>query len=449
MRPFKMLSERLEQLVKGRLWLKVFIALGIGVGIGLLLGPDLGLCEPSTAKIITAWMALPGQVFLGLIQMIVVPLVIASVVRGLASNSDMRSLKQVGLIAIIFIFFTTSLASMIGIGLGSVIQPGAYITKMSVTDSGLAKPESSGFPAMDEMPDKVVSLLPKNPMSSMVSGEMLQVIIFSSILGFALLAIPSEQAKPLFDLLGALQEVSMRIVSWAMHLAPYAVLGLITKLVANVGMNVLTGMLMYVLTVIAGLWVLTLIYLLVIKLIRYMPILEFIKHTRELLLLAFSTSSSAAVMPLSLKTTENALHVRPSIARFLIPLGATINMTGTALYQSVATVFLAQVFQVDLSFTNYVFIVTMSVAASVGSPATPGAGIVILAMVLEGVGIPAAGVALLLGVDRILDMCRTSLNVMGDIVTCCLAEHLLKRETALPDAANIAATGLIEEEENL
>ncbi|MBT8151515.1 MAG: dicarboxylate/amino acid:cation symporter, partial [Gammaproteobacteria bacterium] len=145
-----------------------------------------------------------------------------------------------------------------------------------------------------------------------------------------------------------------------------------------------------------------------------------------------STSSSAAVMPVTLQVVENKLGIRPDIARFLVPLGATINMTGTALYQGVATVFLAQVFQVELSLTNYIFVVTMAVAASVGSPATPGAGIIILSMVLEGVGIPAAGVALILGVDRILDMCRTSVNVLGDVVTCTTVQALTPNQ---PDQA--------------
>lgn len=259
----------------------------------------------------------------------------------------------------------------------------------------------------------------------MVSGEMLQVVLFAAVLGFALIFIPPKQAQPLFDLLEALQEVSMRVVSWAMYLAPFAVFGLLTRLVANLGVEVLAGMLLYVITVICGLLVLTLFYLLVIKLVGRRDIESFIADVRELLLLAFSTSSSAAVMPLSLQVVENSFAVRAGIARFLIPLGATINMTGTALYQGVATVFLAQVFQVDLTLTNYVFVVTMAVAASIGSPATPGAGIVILSMVLEGVGIPAAGVALLLGVDRILDMCRTTINVLGDVVMCCVTDRLI------------------------
>lgn len=187
---------------------------------------------------------------------------------------------------------------------------------------------------------------------------------------------------------------------------------------ASVGINVLMGMAMYVVTVILGLLAVSILYFVVAKLTLAQPLSRFFVNVRELLLLAFSTSSSAAVMPISMQVVEEKLKIKAEIARFLIPLGATINMTGTALYQGVATVFLAQVFQVDLSVSSYLFIVTMAVSASTGSPATPGAGIIILSMVLEGVGIPAVGVALILGVDRILDMCRTSVNVLGDVVTC-------------------------------
>lgn len=436
--PLKYLSDRLNKLIEGRLWFKVLIALGLGIVFGLMLGPDLGLIEQDTVKIITSWLALPGQIFLALIQMIVVPLVIASIVRGLAANNNPHALKKIGLVAIIFILFTTIAATAIGIGLGQIIQPGIYLQDMSLIDSPIATLQQTPgtFPALDEMPDKVLSLLPKNPLASMVSGEMLQVILFAAVLGFALISIPAKQAQPLFDLLGALQEVSIRVVSWAMLLAPIAVFGLITKLVANLGLEVLTGMLMYVLTVLMGLLALVVLYTLVIKITNQESIKSFFIKVKELLLLAFSTSSSAAVMPLSLQITENDLKIRPEIARFLIPLGATINMAGTALYQGVATVFLAQVFQVDLNFTSYAFIITMSVAASIGSPATPGAGIVILSMVLGGVGIPAAGIALLLGVDRILDMCRTAVNVLGDVVVCCVAERLLPKETSSETTLN-------------
>lgn len=428
--PLKYLSDRLDKLIEGRLWFKVLIALGLGIVFGLVLGPDLGLFEQGTVKIITSWLALPGQLFLALIQMIVVPLVIASIVRGLAANNDPQALKKIGSIAIIFIIFTTISATAIGIGLAQLIQPGTYLQDMSLMDLPTATLHQTpaAFPGLDEMPEKVLSLLPKNPLASMVSGEMLQVILFAAVLGFALISIPTKQAQPLFDLLGALQEVSIRVVSWAMRLAPFAVFGLITKLVANLGLEVLTGMLMYVITVITGLLALVVLYALFIQFTSKLPVKTFFIKVKELLLLAFSTSSSAAVMPLSLQVTENELKIRPGIARFLVPLGATINMTGTALYQGVATVFLSQVFQVELSLTSYVFIITMAVAASIGSPATPGAGIVILSMVLEGVGIPAAGVALLLGVDRILDMCRTAVNVLGDVVACSVAERILPEE---------------------
>lgn len=425
--PLKNLVDQYDHLISGRLWLKVLIALFLGVCFGVVLGPDLNLISPSIVKTITAWLALPGQVFLAIIQMIVVPLVMASIVRGLAANNNPDAMKKNGAIALIFIFSSTALAAAVGILLALNIQPGLYIDASALVDVPVGTAVDTmakGFPAASELPAKVSELIPKNPLASMASGEMLQVILFSAVLGAALLSIPASQSKPLFDLLGALQEVSLRIVSWAMLLAPIAVFGLITRLVANLGVDVLAGMAIYVLTVLLGLMTIAGLYFIVAKLTLDQPIKEFFVNTRELLLLAFSTSSSAAVMPISLQVTEEKLKIKPEISRFLIPLGATINMTGTALYQGVATVFLAQVFNVELSLSSYLFIVTMAVAASIGSPATPGAGIIILSMVLEGVGIPAAGIALILGVDRILDMCRTSVNVLGDVVTCSTVQKL-------------------------
>lgn len=434
--PLKNLSEQFDKLVSGKLWLKVLIALGLGMILGVILGPDLGLVSAATVKIITAWLALPGQVFLAIIQMIVVPLVIASIVMGLAANNNPAAMKKNGFIAVIFIIISTALAAAIGILLALNIQPGHYVDASSLIDTTVAPVASTvaqGFPDAAEFPNKVSALIPKNPLASMASGEMLQVILFAAVLGVALLSIPAQQSKPLFDLLGALQEVSLRIVSWAMLLAPLAVFGLITRLVANLGLNVLTGMAIYMATVLLGLLIVALCYFIVAKIALKQRLRDFFVNVRELLLLAFSTSSSAAVMPISLQVTEDKLKIKPEITRFLIPLGATINMTGTALYQGVATVFLAQVFNVDLSLSSYIFIVTMSVAASIGSPATPGAGIIILSMVLEGVGIPAAGIALILGVDRILDMCRTSVNVLGDVVACATVQYV----TAKSDNDNV------------
>lgn len=406
--------------------MKVLIALVLGVIVGILLGPDLGLVSSELVIPITAWLALPGQVFLAVIQMIVVPLVVASIVRGLAANNNPAAIKKNGLIALIFVVLSTAIAAVVGIVLALSIQPGQFVDASALVDVSTipvtGNPVQS-FPAISDLPNKVSALIPKNPLASMASGEMLQIILFAAVLGAAMLSIPVQQSKPLFDLMGALQDVSLRIVSWAMLLAPIAVFGLITRLVANLGVEVLTGMAVYVATVLLGLLIVASLYFMVAKISLAQSLGEFFSNVRELLLLAFSTSSSAAVMPITLQVVEDKLDVTPEIARFLVPLGATINMTGTAMYQGVATVFLAQVFDVDLSLASYLFIVTMSVDASIGSPATPGAGIIILSMVLEGVGIPAAGIALILGVDRILDMCRTSVNVLGDVVACTTVQY--------------------------
>jgi Na+/H+-dicarboxylate symporter len=442
-KPLKNLADQFDKLVSDKLWLKVLIALGLGIILGVLLGPDLGLLSAGTVKIITAWLALPGQVFLAIIQMIVVPLVIASIVMGLAANNNPVAMKKNGLIALMFIIISTALAAAVGILLALNIQPGNYVDATSLIDTSVAPvidTVAKGFPDASEFPSKVSALIPKNPLASMASGEMLQVILFSAVLGVALLSIPIQQSKPLFDLLGALQEVSLRIVSWAMLLAPLAVFGLITRLVANLGLNVLTGMAIYMATVVLGLIIVAFFYFIVAKITLKQRLRDFFINVRELLLLAFSTSSSAAVMPLTLQVVEDKLKIKPEISRFLVPLGATINMTGTALYQGVATVFLAQVFNVDLSLTSYLFIVTMSVAASIGSPATPGAGIIILSMVLEGVGIPAAGIALILGVDRILDMCRTSVNVLGDVVTCTTVQYITAKSASKKDVTSLVDT---------
>jgi Na+/H+-dicarboxylate symporter len=208
-----------------------------------------------------------------------------------------------------------------------------------------------------------------------------------------------------------------------MHIAPFAVFGLLAQITIKVGLDALLGMAVYVGTVILGLLLMILVYLIIVSLIARHNPLHFLSAVREVQLLAFSTSSSAAVMPLSMQTAEDKLGVRPSISQFLIPLGASINMDGTALYQAAATVFLAQVYNVELGLSSLLLILVTTVGASIGSPATPGVGIVILAMVLSSVGIPASGVALIIGVDRILDMSRTAVNVTGDLTACLVMDR--------------------------
>ena len=231
----------------------------------------------------------------------------------------------------------------------------------------------------------------------------------------------------------------MTVVGWAMRLAPLAVFGLMAQLTTKIGLNAILGMGVYVGTVLLALLLLVCLYLLLIFLLAREQPLQFLNKTRDVLLLAFSTSSSAAVMPLSIKTVEEKLNVHPSVSQFVIPLGATINMNGTALYQGVATMFLAQVFGVDLGISALLLVIVTAVGASIGSPGTPGVGIIILAMVLETAGIPAAGIVLIMGVDRILDMSRTAVNVLGDIVAAKLMNKWMIKEEILEQPINTPA----------
>ncbi len=425
----KLLTDQLQSHVSGRLWLKVLIAMFLGMLTGVLLGPGTGIVPAQLASLIGDWLALPGQLFLSVIQMIVVPLVFASIILGIASSENLEQLKKIGLSSVIFFVITTTLALVIGITLASIIKPGAAIeselVRQAIGDISQVKNNDVNPPSLASLPDKLVNMVPTNPLGAMLNLEMLQIVILAVIFGIALVSMVPKQSAPLLELLGSLQEVCMTIVRWAMMLAPIAVFGLMARVMTKIGFEVLFGMMIYVGTVLLGFVLLFVIYMLIYSLSTKQSPFLFIKKTRELLLLAFSTSSSAAVMPLSIKTAEEAFGVKPSISQFVIPLGATINMNGTALYQGVATIFLAQIFGVDLSLGALSILVLTAVGASIGSPATPGVGIVILSMVMSTVGIPAAGIALIMGVDRILDMSRTSVNVAGDIVAATFLDKII------------------------
>ena len=428
-RSLKHLNHYLASLVEGRLWLKVLIGMFAGLLVGVLLGPSMGLVEVRTGVLIGNWLALPGQLFLAVIQMIVVPLVVASVIRGLAASENLDQLRQMGLSVTAFFIVTTAIAALLGLWIAALLGPGTGLTG-TIEAAATASAEASAapvIPGMADLPAALIGLLPGNPLSSMVQNEMLQVVLFSMIVGVALVSMPPVQSRPLLDLLDSLQQVCMTVVRWAMLLAPIAVFGLMARLTSQIGLDALVSMGFYVGTVLLGLLIMLVLYLVGLLISTGQTPLAFIRATRELLLLAFSTSSSAAVMPLSIKTAEESLHVRPSIAQFVIPLGATINMTGTALYQGVAAMFLAQVYGVDIGLGGMLLVVAMAVGAAIGSPGTPGVGIVILSMVLATVGIPAEGIALIMGVDRILDMSRTSVNVAGDVVAAKLMDRWISR----------------------
>lgn len=434
--PFQYLDKYLTRLVKGRLWLKVLIGMISGIVVGMLIGPTTGWVKPDSATAIGNWLALPGQLFLTLIQMIVMPLIFASVVLGLTASESFEQLRKMGLGVVLYFVVTTTIAIVIGLGVAQMINPGHYV------DAGSLKatlPAVNSAPAeaprLAELPQKLITLLPSNPLTSMVEGQMLQVVLFAIVVGVALVMMRKAQSKPLLDLMASLQEVCMTVVGWAMRLAPFAVFGLMAQLTTKIGLNALIGMGVYVGTVILGLLILLVLYLLIILIaVRESPV-RFLRSIRDVMLLAFSTSSSAAVMPLSIQTVEEKLNVHPSVSQFVIPLGATINMNGTALYQGVATIFLAQVFGVDLGTSALLLVVVTAVGASIGSPGTPGVGIVILAMVLETAGIPTAGVVLIMGVDRILDMCRTAVNVCGDLVAARLMDRWMIKTEFLSEPA--------------
>ena len=353
-RSLKHLNRHLQDLIKSRLWAKILFAMALGVGTGVALGPTTGFVDRNIAEVLGNWLAMPGNLFLGVIQMIVIPLIFASIIRGLASSDDMDQLRKMGLRVVIFFIVTTILAIIIGLGSALLIRPGDFIdstliqTLLVEAEPVAAVEGPVDTPSLGEVPGMVVNLLPVNPLGSMIEKEMLQVVLFAIIFGIALVSLPPKQSKPLLDLLDSIQDVCMTVVRWAMLLAPLAVFGLLAQITMRVGIEVLLGMAVYVGTVLGGLLILLLCYLVILMFVGVKP-WYFLGSVREVMLLAFSTSSSAAVMPLSIQTAEEKLGVRSSISQFVIPLGATINMNGTALYQGAATVFLAQVFDVELT----------------------------------------------------------------------------------------------------
>ncbi len=438
-RPLKQLSDHLYKLVQSHLWLKVVIAMVAGMATGMVLGPSLGWVNPDTGAVIGSWLAFPGHLFLAVIQMIVIPLVFASIIRGLAAGENLEQLRRMGLLVVGYFVATTLFAAGIGLWIANLIQPGQFLDPSQISSSPDSLPDTITTlekPSLSSIPDHLLGILPGNPLQSMAEGQMLQVVIFAVMVGVALISMTQQQARPMLDLLGSLQQVCMTVVRWAMRLAPIAVFGLMARLTSQTGLDALIGMAIYVATVLAGLFLLLISYLILVSVLGKIRIGPFMASVREVMLLAFSTSSSAAVMPLSIKTAEDKLHVRPAISQFVIPLGATINMNGTALYQAIAAVFLAQVFQIDIGLGGMALVVIMAVGASIGSPGTPGVGIVILATTLATIGVPATGVALIMGVDRILDMSRTAINVTGDLVAAKLMNRWIKEDAArqTPDA---------------
>lgn len=428
-RNLKHLSGTLYGLIATQLWAKVLAGMILGLGVGLVLSPETALVSPQLAEIIAAWVVLPGNIFLTAIQMIVIPLVLASVIRGIAASGSTEQLKSMGVKLVLYFLFTTTVAITLGILIASLVKPGLFIEESAFSlsqnkEASIEENIESSALDLTQIPSAFVSILPDNPVTAAVEMNMLQIVIFSIILGLALISLQPERSKPLLELFGSLQAVVMRIVSWVMHLAPFAVFGFMVQLTIQTGLTALYGIGVYTATVIGGLVAMMMFYCLVVYIAAKITPWRFLANVRQAQLLAFSTNSSVAVMPMTMKTAEEKLNVRPSTAQFVIPIGATVNMDGTALFHGVATLFLTQVYGIEVGVGMLLALVATAIGASIGTPATPGVGIVILSVVLGSVGVPLEGVALIVGIDRVLELFRTATNVTGDMVAAVVIDRI-------------------------
>lgn len=354
-----------------------------------------------------------GKMFIQSLKMLVVPLVFCSLIEGIVGMNDLRALGRTGGKAFILFMFTTIIAISFGLFLAITLGVGEGFDITSAQVSGFAANEA---PAFSEV---MIALVPSNILGAMAQGEMLQVITACILLGIAIIK-SGDKGKGVAAGIASFNEVMMNLVHIVMSLAPYGVFCLIAKTFAEQGIEAIAPMAGYFFTVAITLvlhFVGTFSGLFLVA--RLNPVI-FIKKMRSVLLFAFSSASSNATIPITMKAAEQRLGVSNSVASFVVPLGATINMNGTAIMQGVATVFIANAYGIDLSFVDYLTVIGMSVLASIGTAGVPGVGLIMLAMVFTQVGLPVEGIALIIGVDRLLDMMRTAVNVTGDAATTCI-----------------------------
>lgn len=436
-RPLNNLSVHLDRLIKGRLWLKVIIGLILGGGLGILINPSSGFVSEEFSSSLANWLDLPGQIFMRLIQMVMIPLIFASIISGIVSNTS-DNLKSFGLRLLLYFVFTTIVAIAIGLAVTILMKPGQYFLKLGGFPSNGEKVIDANEQTnlVQNIPDTISNLIPNNPLESILTGEMLGVVIFTIIIGVAITQLKHDTGRPIIRFVEAIQKICMIVVSWAMMLVPYAVFGLIAALLSKIGIEIFLGLGYYMVVVVLGLMFLMIFYLVMVFAFTGKSPLKFLGLIREPQLLAFSTASSAAVMPLSMKTADEKLGVSSKISDFVIPVGATINMDGTALFQCVTTLFMAQAYGIELSMINLILITGTVVAASIGTPAIPGGGVIILASVLQSAGIPIDGLIVIIGIDRILGMFRTAVNVTGDLTASVIFNKFYGANTPLPEKSD-------------
>lgn len=413
----------------------------IGLVAGALVGGLVNMVGPDTVAFVTSYVRPVGTIFIRLITMVAAPLVLASLIVGASSISDPASLGRIGIKTLVLYLATTALAIMIGLGLAMVVRPGAGVpaeasAQLLANFSEEATSRVAGAENISFM-QQLVNLVPTNPFAALASGDMLQIVVFALIVGVALSLIPAARAEPVTRFFDGFTDVLIKIVDLVMLLAPYGVFALVAAVTAEFGFGILSTLGWYALTVLVGLVLHTFsVYSLLIRLFTRgrMAIGRFFREMSAVQLLAFSTSSSAATLPFNMETVRDKLGVSERVTSFVLPLGATVNMDGTALYQGVAAVFIAQVYGLSLTMGDQLTIVLTATLASIGTAAVPGAGLVMLVIVLQSVGIPVEGIALILGVDRILDMCRTVVNITGDAA---VAIAVAATEGELADPADL------------
>ena len=400
--------------------------------IGLLLGLVFGIISAIAGwgQFTTDWIAPFGTIFIRLLKFIAVPLVLTSLITGIASLSDLRKLSRIGGKTISIYIVTTAISVTIGLVIVNLLQPGNKVpyemqTKLQETyEQDATYRADSAQKVKQRGPLQLfIDMVPSNFFEAASNNRnMLQIVFISILIGIGLVQIPKNKSKPVLDIFGGLNDVIIKLVDIIMLIAPLGVFSLIAQTINKVAGNnpeqvaeLLGALGFYMLSVIAGLILhLSITYTALLKLYVKMPLKTFFTGIGPAQLLAFSTSSSGATLPVTMERCEDELGVSEEVSSFVLPLGATINMDGTALYQAVAAVFIAQAIGMDLTFTAQLTIILTAVLASIGTAAVPSAGIIMLVIILETVGVPTKGIALILGVDRILDMIRTVVNVTGD-----------------------------------
>jgi Na+/H+-dicarboxylate symporter len=445
---------------------QILIGMALGMVAGLVVnlfqGPIDGLMESSAiAAKVLGFLAsannFVGDLFLRGLRFIAVPVVLFSLIVGASSLNDLKKLSRIGGRTIVIYLFTTAVAISIGLLLANIAQPGTWLSpELRDALAGEAAGAVAGKVDAAVAPDAWATLLnivPKNPFKALAEGNMLQVVFTALAVGAALTLIPKDKAEPIIKAADGLTDVIIKLVHAIMLVAPIAVFCLIAKVMASMGLEVLVSLLVYSLTVIGGLGLMTfVVYPLALKVFTGISIVRFYRAIAPAQLLAFSSSSSSATLPVTMECVDERLGAGEDVTSFVIPLGATINMDGTALYQGVAAIFIAQLYGIDLSMGDQLTIVLTATLASVGTAGVPGVGLIMLVIVLQAVGIPdeamKGGIAIIFGVDRLLDMCRTTTNVTGDAMVATVVAHaegdLLSEAEAEARAQRIAEADLDE-----